>query len=167
MIVAMMKRITALRKHETLGVLAVVLLVTGAAGGWFLSTTVMKNAAAAELPLAIARGGETNSLPVERSRASLVGSYVVTGTDPDGKPYASAGVVDILLVPSGALEIDWDNGKVVGVGQFIDNTLVVAYTIKGRSVISVMNVNPDGSLSGKWLRRTDRGSRGTETWRKA
>jgi len=29
-----------------------------------------------------------------------------------------------------------------------------------------MNVNPDGSLSGKWSRRMDRGYKGTETWKK-
>jgi hypothetical protein len=27
-----------------------------------------------------------------------------------------------------------------------------------------MAINRDGSLSGKWSRRTDRGSQGTETW---
>jgi hypothetical protein len=44
----------------------------------------------------------------------LIGSYVVSGTDPDGKPYAGGGIVDIALAPSGALELDWDNGKQVG-----------------------------------------------------
>jgi hypothetical protein len=72
------------------------------------------------------------------------------------------------LAPSGALEFNWDNGRIVGVGQLIDDGIVaVAYLVNGRSVISVMNVNPDGSLSGKWLRRSDRGTKGTETWKKA
>jgi hypothetical protein len=30
-----------------------------------------------------------------------------------------------------------------------------------------MSINPDGSLSGKWSRRMDRGQKGTETWKKA
>jgi hypothetical protein len=29
-----------------------------------------------------------------------------------------------------------------------------------------MNINPDGSLSGKALRRTERGSKGTEVWKR-
>jgi hypothetical protein len=29
-----------------------------------------------------------------------------------------------------------------------------------------MTLNPDGSISGKWSRRTDRGSQGTETWKR-
>jgi hypothetical protein len=70
------------------------------------------------------------------------------------------------MAPSGALELDWDDGKLVGVGQLIDNVLAVAYSIKGRNVIALMTINPDGSLSGKWLRRSDRGSNGTETWKK-
>jgi len=57
-------------------------------------------------------------------------------------------------------------GHVVGVGQLVGNALAVAYWFKGRTVISLMNINADGSLSGRWLRRTDRGSKGTETWTK-
>jgi hypothetical protein len=68
------------------------------------------------------------------------------------------------MAPSGALELDWDNGKQVGVGQVIGNVLAVACLIKGRTVILTMAINQDGSLSGKWSRRTDRGSQGTETW---
>ena len=97
----------------------------------------------------------------------LIGSYVVSGTDPDGKPYAGAGIVDIALAPSGALELDWDNGKQVGVAQLIGDTLVVACLFKGRTAILMMTSNPDGSLAGKWSRRTDRGQKGTETWTKA
>jgi hypothetical protein len=40
----------------------------------------------------------------------------------------------------------------------------VACLIKGRTVILTMAINPDGSLSGKWSRRTDRGWQGTEAW---
>jgi hypothetical protein len=31
-------------------------------------------------------------------------------------------------------------------------------------VILTMTIKADGSLSGKWSRRTDRGSQGSETW---
>jgi hypothetical protein len=48
---------------------------------------------------------------VREAKPSLVGSYVVSGTDPDGRSYASNGVVDISLAPSGALDLEWDNGK--------------------------------------------------------
>ena len=70
------------------------------------------------------------------------------------------------MAPSGAPELDWDNGKQVGVGQVIGNALVVDFLNKGRTVILVMSISPDGLLSGKSLRRADRGSRGTETWKK-
>ena len=55
---------------------------------------------------------------------------------------------------------------VADITMSIDNVLAVAYSIKGRTVISLMAINPDGSLSGKWSRRTDRGSKGTEIWKK-
>ena len=105
--------------------------------------------------------------PRDELKHRLIGSYVVSGTDPDGKPYAGAGIVDIALAPSGALELDWDNGKQVGVAQVIGDTLVVACLFKGRTAILLMTSNPDGSLAGKWSRRTDRGQKGTETWTKA
>ena len=37
---------------------------------------------------------------------------------------------------------------------------------KGRTTILIMEINPDGSLSGNWLRRTDRSDKGTEAWKK-
>ena len=51
-------------------------------------------------------------------------------------------------------------------GQVIGDVLAVACLSKGRTMILTMNINPDGSLSGKWSRRTDRGTQGTETWTK-
>ncbi len=102
----------------------------------------------------------------EVSVAGIIGTYEVTGTEADGQPYAAAGVVDVALAPSGALELQWDNGRAVGVGQMIGDVLAVSSSAKGRILIMVMTVNPDGTLSGKWWRRTDRGSKGTETWKK-
>ena len=60
----------------------------------------------------------------------------------------------------------WDNGKYVGVAQVSGNILAAASSAEGRSVIMIMNINPDGSLEGKWWRRTDRGNKGTEIWKK-
>jgi hypothetical protein len=97
---------------------------------------------------------------------NLVGSYVVTGTDADGSSYGSPGSLDVSLATSGALEFKWDGGKYVGVGQVVGNVVAVATAAEGRSIIMIMTVNPDGSLAGKWWRRTDAGARGTELWKK-
>jgi hypothetical protein len=138
------------------------LLTAGALGGWALSATFAPGAAALE---SLSR--KTDMQSVDEAKPSLVGSYVVSGTDADGRPYAGNGIVDISLAPSGALELEWDNGKQVGVGQVIGNVLAIACLTKGRTAILLMTINPDGSLSGKWSRRTDRGNKGTETWKKA
>ena len=144
-------------RRNGMAVASVALLATGAVGGWGMSTTFVKNVAAAESSLE-ATGN---------SKVRLVGSYEVNGTDVEGRPYSGSSILDISLAPSGALELNWDNGRIVGVGQLIDDGIVaVAYQVNGRSVISVMNINPDGSLSGKWLRRSDRGTKGTEAWKK-
>ena len=145
-------------RRNGMAVASVALLATGAVGGWGMSTTFVKNVAAAESSLEA-----TGS-----SKVRLVGSYEVNGTDVEGRPYSGSSILDISLAPSGALEFNWDNGRIVGVGQLVDDSIVaVAYMVNGRTVISVMNINPDGSLSGKWLRRSDRGTKGTETWKKA
>ena len=83
-----------------------------------------------------------------------------------GKPYVGPTILDVALAPSGALELEWDNGKQVGVGQVLGNVLAVACSTKGRTVILLMNINSDGSLSGKSSRRTDRGAKGTEAWKR-
>jgi hypothetical protein len=152
-----------------IGVVAVALLAGAAIGGWAMSTMSTTNAAAVEALSAFetARKDGVDTLPHDEPKHRLVGSYVVRGADPDGKPYAGAGIVDVGLAPSGALELDWNNGKQVGIGQVIGDVLVVACLIKGRTAILIMTINPDGSLSGKWSRRMDRGQKGTETWKKA
>jgi hypothetical protein len=153
----------------SVGVVASVLLAGAAMGGWAMSTMSTTNAAAVENLSAfeMTRRNVTQTLPHDELKHRLVGSYVVGGTDTDGKPYAGAGMVDIALAPSGALELDWDNGKQVGVAQVIGDVLVVACLIKGRTAILTMTVSADGSLTGKWSRRTDRGQKGTETWKRA
>lgn len=103
----------------------------------------------------------------QANNASLLGNYVYSGTDTDGSKYDGDGALAITMDKSGALELKWDGGKYVGVGQVIgDNKLAVASSAEGRVVIMVMDVKPDGSLEGKWWRRTDSGTKGTEVWKK-
>ena len=159
--------ITALvGQRRNVGVVVAALLTAGAVAGWAASATFATIISPIEdLPAFETTGkGDVKKLPLDEFKLGLIGSYVVTGTDPGGEPYVGAGVLDIALAPSGALELIWDNGKHVGVGQVIGNVLAVASSTRGRNVILMMNINPDGSLSGKSSRRTDRGSKGTEAW---
>jgi hypothetical protein len=130
------------------------LLLAGAVGGWAVSSTMAETAAASE----------AKRQQLEDGKARLIGSYAVTGTDASGKLYVGQHTLGITLAPSGALEVEWDNGKNVGVGEIVGNVLAVSSSVNGKTVILIMQINPDGSLSGKWLRRTDRGTKGTETW---
>lgn len=155
--------LAAISQHKNAGILAAALVAAGALGGWGISATLVESARAVD---ALQRDVEFAKLPLDQTKAALVGTYAVTGTDPDGVPYPGDKVVAISLAPSGALEFDWDDGTFVGVGQIVDNVLAVAYAVKGRTVIALMTINPDGSLSGNWLRRTDRGAKGTEIWKK-
>jgi hypothetical protein len=107
---------------------------------------------------------DVQALSLDVRKARLIGSYAVTGTDPDGKPYDGDQTLAIALAPSGALEIEWDGGRSVGIGQISGDVLAVASWAGGRTVILTMTINPDGSLSGSWLRRTDPRQKGTETW---
>jgi hypothetical protein len=155
-----LERAAMLARSSKLAVLAVALAL-GAVGGWVFSTTFVKNATALE------RAYEEGRTSPDRIKVALVGSYAVTGTNPNGEQYESPRVLGIALAPSGALELEWDDGRVVGVGQLIDNNiLAVAWLNRGRTVVSVMTINPDGTLSGNWFRRTDRGAKATETWKK-
>jgi hypothetical protein len=147
--------------QKALGVVVAALVAGAVVGGWAVPTVSTTRAAAVENQPAL------EMVHKDELKHGLVGSYVVSGTDSDGRPYAGAGVVDIALAPSGALELDWDNGRQVGVAQVIGDVLVVACLTKGRTAILIMTVNSDGSLSGRWSRRTDRGQKGTETWKKA
>ena len=154
--VKMTKLIPALSGTLKSGVVAAALLLAGAIAGNAISTAITAATAADEM----------KRPALEDSKVRLIGSYAVTGTDTNGKPYVSEHVLGISLAPSGALEIEWDNGKIVGVGELVGNVLAVASWTNSRTVILTMQINPDGSLSGNWLRRTDRGNKGTEVWRK-
>lgn len=98
--------------------------------------------------------------------ASLIGNYIVTGTETGGAAYDGAGTLAITMDKSGALNLSWDGGKYLGVGQTIGDKLAVATFDEKRAVIMIMDVKADGSLEGKWWKRTDAGTKGTEVWRK-
>jgi hypothetical protein len=149
-----MKQFILSRLGQRASAVVAALVAAAAISGWGISTTFATRAVAIESHYEIS------------AKASLVGSYAVMGTDVDGTSYSGSHTLDISLAPSGALELDWDNGKQVGVGQVIGDVLAVACLNKGRTMILTMNIKPDGSLSGKWSRRTDRGTHGTETWTK-
>jgi hypothetical protein len=149
-----MKHFILSRLGQPANAVVVALVAAAAIGGWSVSATFATRAVAIESHYEIS------------AKAKVVGSYIVTGTDVDGTSYSGAHTVDISMAPSGALELNWDDGKQVGVGLVIGDVLAVACLSKGRTVILTMTINPDGSLSGKWVRRTDRGSQGTEAWTK-
>jgi hypothetical protein len=155
-------------QRRNVAVAVAALLTAGALGGWAMLTTFSTATATIAVEdlsaFGTMRKNDTRNLALEEFKLGLIGSYVVTGTDAGGEPYAGAGILDIALAPSGALELVWDDGKNVGVGQIIGNVLAVASSTRGRTVILMMSINANGSLSGKSLRRTDRGSKGTETW---
>jgi hypothetical protein len=163
--VPVMKTLRRLGWRGSICVIAATLLTTAVVAGWASSSILATSTAAvSDAELTDATSGRASATDDLKPR--LIGSYRVTGTDPDGTPYVAAAMVDIALAPSGALELSWDNGKQAGVGQVIGNVLAVACLSKGRTVILTMTINPDGSLTGHWSRRTDRGNKGTETWRK-
>ena len=102
----------------------------------------------------------------QATNASLIGNYVVTGTEANGKPYDGPGPLAVTMDKSGALELKWDGGKYVGIGLVIGNQLAIASAAEGKVIIGIMDIKPDGSLEGKWWRRTDPGTKGTEIWKK-
>jgi hypothetical protein len=123
----------------------------------------MKAALLSALLLALA---PASSCFAQANNASLLGNYVVTGTETDGKSYDGSGPLAITMDKSGVLELKWDNGKYVGIGQVVGNQLAVATVAEGKVVLGIMDIKPDGSLEGKWWRRTDPGTKGTEVWKK-
>jgi hypothetical protein len=140
------------------GLLLALLVAAGAGAAGIKSTT------------SSIRASELTPAPViatsDDLRPSLIGSYEVSGTEPDGTPYGTSEILDVAMTPSGALELSWDSGRSVGIGQLIGNVLAVASVVRGRTAILIMNINPDGSLTGRSLRRTDRGQKGTEIWKR-
>jgi hypothetical protein len=101
----------------------------------------------------------------QTKNADLIGNYAFSGTETDGKPN-TPGTLVITMDKSGALDLNWDGGQYVGIGHVAGNVLAVATVAEGREVIMIMNVNADGSLEGRWWRRTDPGTQGAEVWKK-
>ena len=101
----------------------------------------------------------------QTKNADLIGNYAFSGTETDGKPNVP-GTLVITMGKSGALDLNWDDGRYVGVGQVADKVLAVATVAEGKEVIMIMNINADGSLEGRWWRRTDPGTQGVEVWKK-
>jgi hypothetical protein len=110
--------------------------------------------------------GAPAASPAPATNASLLGNYVVTGTETSGKPYDGSGPLAITMDKNGALELKWDGGKYVGIGQVVGDKLVIGSSAEGRTIIGIMDIKPDGSLEGKYWRRTDPGTKGTEVWKK-
>jgi hypothetical protein len=104
--------------------------------------------------------------PALAQSANIVGTYTYNGTATDGAPYSEAGTVVVTSEKSGALSVKWDGGDYVGVGQLTGNVFAVAAVADGKNTIMLLTVNPDGTLSGPWWRRTDPGNKGTEVWKK-
>jgi hypothetical protein len=102
----------------------------------------------------------------QAANANLIGNYVYSGTETDGSKYDGEGKLAITMDKSGALQLKWDDGDYVGVGQVINNQLAVGSVADGKLVVMIMDIKPDGSLEGKWWRRTDAGTKGTEIWKK-
>ena len=96
----------------------------------------------------------------QATNASLIGNYVVTGTETDGKSYDGPGPLVITM------DKKWDGGKYVGIGTMVGNQIAISSVAEGKLVIGVMDIKPDGSLEGKYWRRTDAGTKGTEVWKK-
>jgi hypothetical protein len=103
--------LVAQRKNHR--VIVTALLTAGTFGGWIMSAmfTPTGTAFGVSSRLEMTRENDSKKLPLEASKPGLIGSYVVTGTDSNGKPYAGASIVDISLAPSGALELHWDNAS--------------------------------------------------------
>ncbi|MEI6557944.1 MAG: hypothetical protein WCO00_06015 [Rhodospirillaceae bacterium] len=97
------------------------------------------------------------------ARADVVGTYSTTGTETDGSAQ-SPGTLKITAEPSGAYGLSYDDGAYLGVGQVAGSVFAAAVVADGKNSVMVMTINPDGSLSGKWWRRTDPGAKGTEIW---
>src|SRR5690242_10223623 len=51
------------------------------------------------------------------TNASVLGNYVVNGTETDGSKYDGEGPLAITMDKNGALELKWDGGKYVAIGQ--------------------------------------------------
>ena len=75
--------------------------------------------------LLLALGSAAFAQGKRRTNASLIGNYVVTGTETNGKKYDGSGPLAVTMDKNGALELKWDGGKYVGIGQVVGDKLLV------------------------------------------
>src|SRR3954471_13075658 len=90
------ERVARPRPQGSVGAIAATLLAGAVIGGWAMSTVSTTSAApVGDLSaFEIMRRNVINPPARDEFKHRLIGSYVVSGTDPDGKPYAGAGIVD-------------------------------------------------------------------------
>lgn len=103
------------------------------------------------------------SVATAQTSADIVGRYTITkGVNPDGSSYE--GKVVVTPDASGGVTVRWDDGS-VGLGMIDNGKLYVGMVFEKKSVIVAMTINPDKTLSGKWIQRTQAGN-GIEVWKK-
>ena len=103
------------------------------------------------------------SVATAQTSADIVGRYTITkGVNLDGSSYE--GKVVVTPDASGGVTVRWDDGS-VGLGMIDNGKLYVGMVFEKKSVIVAMTINPDKTLSGKWIQRTQAGN-GIEVWKK-
>ncbi|MBF0094088.1 MAG: hypothetical protein HQL34_06035 [Alphaproteobacteria bacterium] len=100
------------------------------------------------------------------AQVNVAGTYDYSGTEVDGSKYEEDGTLVVSPEPSGAYLVKWDGGEYVGVGQVAGNVFAVAAVAEKKNTIILMEIGPDGNMNGRWWRRSDKGSKGTEIWKK-
>ena len=80
------------------------------------------------------------------NNASMIGNYTVTGTETDGSKYED-GTLAITMDRNGALELKWDGGKYVAIGQVEGTKLFAGGVADGRC-----GYHDDGRQAGRFGR---------------
>lgn len=95
--------------------------------------------------------------------SEIAGKYTITkGVNLDGSEYD--GTVTLQPDASGGVTVRWDDGS-IGLGMIEGNRLYVGMVFEKRSVVMSMTINPDKTITGKWIQRTEAGT-GVEHWKK-
>ena len=108
---------------------------------------------------------QTGSVVTIADAASIIGSYSVDGTNPDGSKYF--GTVDLKPGDAGKVDVSWVIGSSTwaGTGEVTsEGKLLVTYggTFSGDGTWSMMS---DGKLHGDW-QATGTSQAGKEVWTK-
>lgn len=99
---------------------------------------------------------------VEAGKSGLFAHYSVVGTNANGSKYT--GVADIVDISDTTFSIVWHIGSATqkGFGMHMRDTLSATYMLNGQPGLIIYKEQGDGSLTGAWAIRGERGS-GTET----